>query len=220
MRTALLERLYPGRAHGLFKRLVRRWEGGEMRSSTLRRMLLKHHGVEVGDYSYGPILDRGRMPPGTVIGRWCSVGQELIVRRRNHPIERATQHPFFYNAKLGMVPVDTIPLDRENPLVIGHDVWIGDRVTILSECHRVGNGAVLAAGAIVTRDVPPYTIVGGVPAQVLRKRFSPEVQAILEDSRWWELDLAALSTIKPMLLEPLDVAHATQFAQVCQGLRG
>ncbi len=221
MKQRLLERLYRGyRTYWLFRILAPRWDGDEMRGTTLRRLLKTHHNVSVGLYTYGPVLQRGRMPRGTSIGRWCSVGRELMVRRRNHPIERVTQHPFFYNARLGMVERDTIQRDEENPLTIGHDVWIGDRVTILGDCHSVGNGAVLAAGAIVTRDVPPYAIVAGVPAKVMRYRFPPEVQAHLEMSRWWDLDVDTLATLKPQLLQPLSEAGAAEFAAHCRRLHG
>jgi acetyltransferase-like isoleucine patch superfamily enzyme len=195
--------------------MVMRWDGGEFRSRTWRRLLAKYQDVHVGAYTYGPVLYRGRMPRGTRIGRWCSVGRDLIVRRRNHPIERVSQHPFFYNATLGLLEQDSIPVNADNPLLIGHDVWIGDRVMILSECATIGNGAVLAGGAVVTKDVPPYAIVGGVPARILRYRFPEEVQAQLEESRWWELELAALAALKPMLLEPLDEARAIMFKVKC-----
>jgi virginiamycin A acetyltransferase len=221
LRTRLVERLYPSRNfHWLARILLRRWDGDEMDSTALRRLLEKHHGVRVGPYSYGPPLQRGRAPRGTVIGAWCSIGRDLIVRRRNHPIERVSQHPYFYNAGLGVVAQDTIPRDQDNPLIIGHDVWIGDRVTILSGCASVGNGAVLAAGAVVTRDVPAYAIVAGTPARRLRDRFPPEIQRHLEASRWWEFDLTALASLKPMLLEPLTEAGAAEFARRCEALRG
>jgi acetyltransferase-like isoleucine patch superfamily enzyme len=176
LREMLLRRLYGGRrTHRWYLRLIKRWEGGELHSRHLRAMLQRQHGVSVGDYSYGPILRPGLLPGGTQVGRWCSVGQGLIVRRRDHPIGRITQHPFFYNAKLGLVPRDTIGAEADNPLTIGNDVWIGDRVTIVGGCRSVGDGAVIAAGAVVTRDVAPFSIVGGVPARVIGRRFSPEV---------------------------------------------
>jgi virginiamycin A acetyltransferase len=219
MRHALIERLYRGhRTHWLARRLLQR-DAGEMRSALWRRLLRRYQGVEIGAYSYGPILYRGRLPRGTVVGRWCSVGRDLYVRRRNHPVERVTQHPFFYSARWGHVEADTIAPDSANPLVIGHDVWIGDRVTILSGCTRVGNGAVIAAGAVVTRYVPPYAIVGGIPARHLKDRFPPDVQAALERSRWWEFDVETLARLRPMLLEPLDGPRAAAFAERCDALR-
>lgn len=220
LQSTVMEKLYPGRrSHGWFLRLMRRWDGGEMRSPRLRRLMRVHQGVSIGDYSYGAILRRGVLPRGTVVGRWCSVGQELIVRRRDHPIERASQHPFFYNAKLGVVPRDTIPLDEENPLVIGNDVWIGDRVTILSGCRSIGDGAVLAAGAVVTRDIPPFAIVGGVPARMLRARFPEPIAALVAQSRWWEFDLETVAEWRSLLFQPLTEQSALTLVKQCESLR-
>lgn len=172
--------------------LAERLEGGPILSRTPRALMAKFHGVEIGAYSYGPILRPPLLPAGSRVGRYCSVGSGLIVRRRDHPLARPYLHPFFYNSWLGLLDSDTIQGNEENPLEIGHDVWIGDRVTILSGCKRVGNGAVLAAGAVVTGDVPDYAIMGGVPAKMIRKRFDEPTIARLEESRWWERDIADL----------------------------
>lgn len=185
------------RLRGLCRSLCVRFEGRLMMSRTWRAILREFHGAEVGRYSYGDILTPGILPPGSVVGAYCSVGAQLLVRRRDHPTDRPFLHPFFYNADLGLVERDTIPSNADNPLTIGHDVWIGDRVTILSGCRSIGNGAVLAAGAVVTRDVAPYTIVGGVPARPLRARFDAETIARLEESRWWERNIADLIADPP-----------------------
>lgn len=190
------------RLRGLITRLCPRLEGGALFSQTLRDLLRRHHGVVVGRYSYGDVLRPGLLPPGTVVGNYCSVGMDLIVRRRDHPIERLSQSPLFYNSALGLVRRDTIPLDRDNPLSIGHDVWIGDRVTILSGCRAIGNGAVLAAGAVVTRDVAPYSVVGGVPAREIRRRHDAATIERLETTRWWDLTLPELMSLAPDLLRP------------------
>jgi virginiamycin A acetyltransferase len=194
-------------------------ERDELWSRTLRRLLSKHCGVEIGMYTYGAVLKRGLLPPGSKVGRWCSISRNLRVRRRNHPTERVSQHPFFYLGRLGVVESATIPREADNPLTIGHDVWIGDNVVILPGCRTIGNGAVVAAGAIVASDVAPYAIVGGVPAKRLRDRFPPEVQRHLEESRWWEFNLTTLATLRPMLLRPLDGALAAEFAESCRVLR-
>ncbi|SEI87386.1 transferase hexapeptide (six repeat-containing protein) [Sphingomonas sp. OV641] len=220
LQSTMLEKLYAGRrSHGWFLRLMRRWDGGEMRSPMLRQLMRTREGVTVGDYSYGAILQRGVLPRGTMVGRWCSVGQDLIVRRRDHPIERVTQHPFFYNAKLNLVPCDTIPRDEENPLVIGNDVWIGDRVTILSGCRHIGDGAVLAAGAVITRDVPPFAIMGGVPARLLRPRFPEPVARLVAQSRWWDFDLETVATWRSLLFQPLTEQDAVALVEQCEALR-
>lgn len=195
----LLCRIYGiRRLRGLCLRLCRRLEGGAMWSQTWRDILRRHHDVEVGQYSYGAILTPGILPPGSRVGRYCSVGGQLVVRRRDHPLERTGLHPFFYNSDLGLLSADTIPAERDNPLQIGHDVWIGDRVTILGGCRQIGNGAVIAAGAVVTRDVPAYALVGGVPARVIRMRFPPGRIAEIEASHWWEAEIARLIEAPPV----------------------
>ncbi|MEM1232539.1 MAG: CatB-related O-acetyltransferase [Pseudomonadota bacterium] len=177
MRAAILRRL-------------RRLDGGQVFSHNTRRLLADHHGVEIGKYSYGDILRPGVLPRGSRVGAYCSVGADLRVSRRDHPVDRPFLHPAFYNAALGLLMQDAIPANTDNPLRIGHDVWIGDRVTILGGCGEIGNGAVIGAGAVVTRDVPAYALVAGVPARTLRQRF-PEAEArALEASAWWERDLA------------------------------
>ena len=73
-----------------------------------------------------------------------------------------------------------------NELFIGNDCWIGYGAIITSKCKKIGNGAVVAAGAIVTKDVPPYAIVAGSPARIIKYRFDEQIQKELEDSKWWE----------------------------------
>ena len=191
--SPVLRRLY--RFRGLrrtVRDLCRRLEGGPLFSDTLRDILREFHGAEIGRYSYGPVLDPGVIPRGSRVGAYCSIGPDLIVYRRNHPVERPSLHPFFYSHHGGFLDHDTIEENADNPLEIGNDVWIGGRVVILPGCRSIGNGAVLAAGAVVARDVAPYTIVGGVPARPLRTRFDEETIAALERSRWWERSIDAL----------------------------
>ncbi len=180
------------RLRGLLLRFCRAQPGGLMLSATWRAILKRYHDVSVGAYSYGSLMRPGVLPAGSVVGRYVSCGSALIVRRRDHPTDRPIMHPFFYNSELGVVLEDTIPADTENPLTIGHDVWIGDRVTILSGCRHIGNGAVLAAGAVVTKDVADYAIVGGVPAKQLRRRFTANEIADLEAHHWWEKEINTL----------------------------
>jgi acetyltransferase-like isoleucine patch superfamily enzyme len=95
------------------------------------------------------------------------------------------------------VKQDAIPNVRDNPLTIGNDVWIGDRVLILGGCKSIGNGAVIAAGAVVSRDVAPYAVVGGVPARLIRMRFNEAQIAKIEKSRWWERKISELVASMP-----------------------
>lgn len=160
-------------------------EGGEMRSKTLRSQHEKKYGVSVGMHSYGgcfaPDFNTGGR---VVIGRYCSLAKNIHYFGANHPIHSASTSPYFYNRRFGFEVQDV----ERSTLTIGHDVWIGYGTIILSSCKRIGNGAVIGAGAVVTKDVPPYTIVAGNPARPIRKRFTEETIAKLEASRWYDLE--------------------------------
>ena len=114
------------------------------------------------------------------IGRFCSIGRRCSIGAARHSLETFTTHSI-------AAPADFV---SDLPTVIGHDVWIGDNVIVLAGV-TIGDGAVVAGGAVVTRDVPPYAIVGGVPARLLRDRFPPEQAARLAASRWWDYGDAA-----------------------------
>ena len=195
--SRVIRSLYRRGFHRAARSLCHRLEGRLMCSMTWRDILTAHFGDKVGSYSYGDILTPGLLPRGSKVGAWCSVGTGLIVRRRDHPVDRTIMHAFFYNSQVGVISKDTIGLEADNPLEIGNDVWIGDRVTILSGCKVIGNGAVLAAGSVVTKDVPAYSIVGGVPAKVLKKRFDAERIEEIEASAWWERSLGSIVANPP-----------------------
>jgi acetyltransferase-like isoleucine patch superfamily enzyme len=105
-----------------------------------------------------------------------------------HPTNWLSTHPAFYSLRRqsGVTFVQENHFDELRPVTIGSDVWIGARTLVLDGIS-VGDGAVIAAGAVVTRDVPPYAVVGGVPARPIRYRFDDAVIAELLDWRWWEL---------------------------------
>ena len=191
--------------------LVRRIEGGEMHSTTLRRLLKECHGVTIGRYSYGACLIPGVLPPGSSVGNYCSVAEGLRVFRRNHPSDTLSQHPFFYNRELGLLSEDTIGRIEDNPLRIGHDVWIGSGVTILPGSKTIGNGAIIGAGAVVTRDIPPFAIHAGNPARFIGARFSPEIRALVERTQWWELSLIELATAGDLLFTPVTLVSLREF---------
>lgn len=84
---------------------------------------------------------------------------------------------------------NAIPSVTANPLRIGNDVWIGANVIITPSCKSIGDGAIVGAGSVVTRDVPPFTIVAGNPAKIIAKRFTAELEEIISESRWWDNDM-------------------------------
>lgn len=183
-----------GRFEGKTIRWTIRWlleklEEGELYSLTLREVMRKHHGVEIGLFSAGAPFEPGAFSPGTKIGRFSSFNRSARAFSANHPMNLKSTHAFFYNPALGLVKDD---LAVRLPLTIGNDVLIGHNVTILPSVRQIGDGAVIGAGAVVHEDVPPYAVVVGHPGRVVRYRFKKEVIADLRASRWWDSPLMEL----------------------------
>lgn len=117
-----------------------------------------------------------------IFGNYCAVGEELRIISSNHDISDINLQ-FALQKRIGL---EINPISKS--VIIGHNVWIGDSVIVLPGI-KVGNGAILAAGSIVTKDVPPYGVVGGCPAKVIKYRFDKEKIAEIEKSEWWNWSL-------------------------------
>ncbi len=141
---------------------------------------------EIGDYSY---LGSGCMVADASIGKFCAVAAHVRIGAPNHPMERPSQHRFTYCPEYYDASATRdhafFRERRDARVVIGNDVWIGHAVIVLPGV-TVGDGAVLAAGAVVTKNVAPYTIVAGVPAQQIRERFDRTIAAQLSRIAWWD----------------------------------
>jgi len=177
-------------------RLLRR---REMDGMALRRHFAARYGIQIGLYSYG-CFDPMRIPAGTIIGRYCSFAPSAVILNANHGVGFLGLTPYFYMPQLGVVDRETVPRSR---CTVSDDVWIGHNAVILASVGRIGRGAVIGAGAVVTRDVPDYAIVTGVPAKVARLRFDPDTIARIEATRWWEgtpADLRRLVAENPALV--------------------
>jgi virginiamycin A acetyltransferase len=182
------------RLRSILMRLLCRLEGGEMNSKTLRKVFKDYHDVEVGMYSAG-CFEQFQLYGGTTVGRYCSITPTAKTITYYHPMHFKSTNALFYYPEYGNCSELLVQPER---LTIGNDVWIGEYAVILPSASKIGDGAVIGAGAVVNKDIPPYAIVVGNPARVVGYRFSKEIIDDLLASRWWENDI---DDLKPMLEE-------------------
>lgn len=156
---------------------------------------------DLGAYSY---LRTGLVRHLASVGRYTSIGPNVIIGEKEHPTSWLSCSPFQYSKTwrekyfgLSDMPEFEKSIVRKElppniPVVIGNDVWIGANVLI--RCGvTVGDGAICAAGSVISKDVPPYAIVGGVPAKLIRMRFAQDTVRRLQKIAWWKYDAADLA---------------------------
>lgn len=186
---------------------------------TLKRLLRREkrpidwrETYEVGRDTYGkPRINHWGESATLKVGSFRSIANDVkIFLGGNHRTDLITTYPFSYfreSAKHISASITT-----RGDVIIGHDVWLGDGAVILSGVH-IGNGAAVGASSVVTKDVPPYAIVVGNPARLIRMRFSDEEIATLQSLEWWHWDDAKLDAAMPHLLandiEALDTFSKT-----------
>ena len=169
----------------------------------------------VGAYSY--IGEHCRL--NAYIGKFCSISNNVKTVESSHPLQRVSMSPVFYSVSCQCNDTfvesdkyqDTNYVDDKRRIAckIGNDVWIGENVLIKGGV-TIGDGACVAMGAVVTKDVPPYAIVGGVPAKIIRMRFSDDQISLLEQIKWWERD-------ETWLRKNVDIfSNIEKFIEVCQ----
>ncbi|MEI3361505.1 MAG: CatB-related O-acetyltransferase [Oscillospiraceae bacterium] len=173
------------------------------RQTVYLRAVVHGHNISVGDYTIyndfvrDPVeFERNNVlyhypvnGDRLVIGKYCSIacGAKFLLNSANHTLRSLSTYPFpiFYEAWGTPVSEVSSAWDNRGDIVIGNDVWIGYEAVILSGVH-IGDGAIIGARAVVTRDVEPYTIMGGVPARPIRKRYDEETIQRLLALRWWD----------------------------------
>lgn len=142
------------------------------------------HAAYIGRYSY---FASGSQVSMAKFGSFCSVGPYLICGYGDHPTGFVSTSPVFFSTgkQCGVSFSDVDLFEERKEISVGNDVWIGARVFI-RDGIKIGNGAIIAAGSVVVKDVPPYAILGGVPAKIIRYRFTEKIIDQLLDLSWWD----------------------------------
>lgn len=156
----------------------------------------KRTNIRKAKIGFGTYIGENCLLNNVKIGRFCSIGNNIRIVLGNHPLNYVSTHPFCYTTifeKEGLYFKnikkfdDILRLDEDKVLEIGSDVWIGDNVVIFGGV-KIGDGAVLGTGTIITKDVPAYSVIVGIPGKVLKMRFSQNEIEFLEKLKWWNKD--------------------------------
>ncbi len=155
------------------------------KQATIHRWAKVKRGSKVGAYSF---VSAGTVVDNTSIGRFCCISDHCCIGLPVHDPHLLSMSPVFTvknnAAKTSWVEHDLRDFESP-PVTIGHDVWVGTHAIIMGGL-TIGDGAFVAAGAVVTNDVPPYAIVGGVPARLIKYRFTPETISLIRQTAWWD----------------------------------
>lgn len=156
----------------------------------------------MGAFSY---VGTGSVLTNTTVGRYCSIAANVTIGPTKHPTDRFTTHTFAFGSigsfrnceDFMLIRRRDAPFEGDLRTTIGNDVWIGANAVIMRGVS-IGDGAIVGAGAVVTKDVPPFAIVGGVPARIIRHRFEGDLVKSLIDTQWWKYDLnhKSIKTVK------------------------
>jgi len=165
--------------------------------------------VSLGKFSY---VASDSQLSCTQIGNFCSLGPQILCGYGEHPTNFTSTHPAFFSVlkQCGTTFAEKNHFVERRNIIVGHDVWIGARAFI-RDGVKIGHGAIIAAGAVVVKDVPDYAIVGDVPAELIRFRFSQEVIQQLLTIQWWNWSVERLRLAQPFFVKE-DIHPFIEFA--------
>ena len=156
--------------------------------------------VRIGRFSY---VAREAGLNDVTVGSFASVGPRTLLGCGDHPADLPSTAPVFYSTRrqcgATFAPADTVV--ERTPITVGHDTWLGAHVFV-RDGVAIGDGAIVAAGAVVVADVPPYALVGGVPAKLIRYRFSADAISRLLVLQWWHWEEPRLRAAQPWFVQP------------------
>lgn len=174
-----------------------------------RHCLVAHH-AEIANARIGNRTSIGRYAKiqTAQIGNFCSISWGTTIGATSHTANHISTHAFRYRKVFGLVEEDQH--FEKSPVEIGHDVWIGCDVVVMPGI-KVGNGAVIGAGTIVTKDVPAYSVVVGNPGRVIKYRFEEAIRHRLDQTQWWDLPDDQLKELMPLFDQPLTSSVMDEF---------
>ena len=189
----------------------------EYKTSCFIKNVITAPNIIVGDYTYyddsvaptefeknNVLFNYPEFGDKLIIGKFCSIasGTKFIMGSANHRLGSVTTYSFnvFGGSWQENTPDHMSQLPFKGDIVIGNDVWIG-RESIIMPGVKIGDGAIIAAYSVVTKDVEPYSVVGGNPARFIKKRFNDELIELLLEFKWWDLPPEKLVTVLPLLCD-------------------
>ena len=189
----------------------------EYKTSCFIKNVVKAPNILIGDYTYydddvaalefehnNVLFNYPEFGDKLIIGKFCQIAQnaKFIMGAANHRLSSVTTYPFnvFGGAWQENTPPHLQQLPFKGDTIIGNDVWIG-RESVIMPGVKIGDGSIIAAYSIVTKDVEPYSVVGGNPAKFIKKRFDDELIALLLKTKWWDFSSEKLVEVLPLLCE-------------------
>lgn len=190
----------------LWAKLIKKARGVAIYNSVLDKSAVIESGSHIVNSSFGKYSYCGYDCEiiNCKIGAFCSLGNNIKIGGANHPYNWVSTSPVFYEGRDSLkkkFATFTRPKDKDT--IIGNDVWIGHNSIILQGVN-IGDGAVIGSGSVVTKDVPPYSIVGGNPARIIKKRFDDIIIEKLLECKWWDLNEKKLKDLAVYIQSPKD----------------